>query len=172
MKRGFTLIELLVVIAIIGLLSLIVEASVSKSRSYGHDAEVRTDKATIELAIAKAAEADPDDKYPGTAGTWYCLKTTAGTCFGGGASENAAMNAKLLPFMPGGVYPKPPTSKSGELRYDSYAYTPSSSSIISGYSGPFVLWWQENPIQTSDCNGYYAGQINPGVYYCYDRLIK
>lgn len=170
-KRAFTLIELLVVIGIIVLLTAVILTNVQKSRSYGRDAQVGTDKATIELAIARASANDANDKYPGNANTWYCLKTS-GSCFRSGASADATVNSKLLPYMPGGAYPIPPTSKSGELRYDSYVYTPSNSALISGYTGPFLLWWQEKPILTADCNGYYAGQVDTGVYYCYEKLVK
>jgi prepilin-type N-terminal cleavage/methylation domain-containing protein len=171
-KRGFTIIELVIVIAIIGVLSAIVVASAVRSRSFGRDAQVKSDTQILKLVLARAAQADPNQKYPGSASTWYCLKT-AGTCFRNGttgAAASSALNTTLSPFLPGGTYPTPPFSKSGEYRFDSYVYTPSAPSVISGYTGAFIVWWQEKPILSADCNGYYAGQLDTGVYYCYEKL--
>ncbi len=69
MKKGFTLLELLVVIAIIGVLSAIVLASLSTSRSTGRDSArkqslVQTRNA-LEIYFAR------NGGYPVTGGVWY-----------------------------------------------------------------------------------------------------
>ncbi len=174
MKRAFTIIEIIVVVAIIGILSVIVVSSTARSRSFGRDSQVKSDTQSLKLAFARAAQADPNQKYPGTPGTWYCLKTS-GTCFRGGATADTTLNTTMATFLPGGEYPVSPFSKEGELRHDSYVYTPSppaSPVIIPGYTGALILWWQEKPILGPDCNGFYAGQTpgDTGVYYCYEKL--
>ena len=51
-RRGFTLVELLIVIAIIGILSSVVIASTTASRSKAHDVRRIGDLKEIELALA------------------------------------------------------------------------------------------------------------------------
>lgn len=172
---GFTLMELLVVIAIIGVFMLIVTSSFASSRSSGRDSQVRADRQTIKLGLSRTAEFTNGGKFPGTANQWTCLKTTSGTCFRGTGTVDAALNTLVLANMPGRVYPLPPKSTSGEYRYDSYVYSPSyvsalSSSPLAGYTGPILIWWQEKAIASGLCNGWNAGALDTGVYYCYEKV--
>jgi prepilin-type N-terminal cleavage/methylation domain-containing protein len=169
-KQGFSLVELLVVIGVIALLIGVVLASSAQSRSLGRDAEVRTHVQTVKLALARAAQANSAGSYPGNANTWYCLKIT-GNCWKSPThSANASLNSALMPYMPGATYPKPPGTSSGEYRFDAYLYAPSYTGVISGYTGPILVWWQEKPI--TNCEGLYAGELDTDVYYCYEKLLK
>ena len=51
MKKGFTLVELLVVIAVIGILSLIIFASLGGAKAKARDSRRQTDILQIELAL-------------------------------------------------------------------------------------------------------------------------
>ncbi len=170
--RGFTIIELLVVIAIIGLLTTIVVPSVRSVRSSGRDAQVRSDKQLIILALVKAREDQPDYLYPGTAGVYSCLKSgAASTCWRGGAQGHVALYNAITPYLPGNIVPVPPGTQSGEYRHDAYVFNPGPVSPNAGIpSGAYLIWPQEKPISNSDCNGWNAGQIETGLYYCYERL--
>ena len=77
-QKGFSLIELLVVFGIIGILTVIVFASFSQSRASARDAQVKSDKQSIKLAIARYVQFAQGGKYPGTLNNWYCLKITPG----------------------------------------------------------------------------------------------
>lgn len=183
-KAGFTFTELMVILVIISFLMLIVMTSISKSRSSARDSQVRADKQTIKLALARAAQFNPGGggKYPGTPNTWYCLKTTGTNCYNTLATMNTAVNTILLPYFPGSVYPVPPGTKAGENRHDAYIYNPNwaKSSDPLGVGGPILVWPSEKVItsQSPECNGYVlfqsggSGGSNSGVdvYYCYERL--
>ncbi len=173
--KGFSLIELLIVIGVIGLLMGVVGASIIKSRATGRDAEVRSHVQNLKLAFARAAAADPSGAYPEPTPTWRCVKTS-GTCWRGVYSGDSTLVATLNSFMPS--IPTSPGAKTGEYRFDTYLYSPGpvtsisgfASTIMSGYTGPVLVWWQEKPI--TDCNGHYLGQLDTGIYYCAERLIQ
>lgn len=57
-RRGFTLVEILIVISIIGLLSLVVLASLSEARAKSRDNARVSDLKQIELALALYREAN------------------------------------------------------------------------------------------------------------------
>ncbi len=183
-NAGFTFTELMIILLIISFLMLIVMTSVTKSRSSGRDSQVRADKQTIKLALARAAQFVPNSggKYPGTAGTWYCLKTTGTNCFNTQGVMDPALNGLILTYFPGSVYPTPPGARVGENRYDAYIYTPNWSSDPLGVGGPVLVWPSEKLItaQSTECNGYVSfqsggsGGSNSGVdvYYCYERLQR
>lgn len=171
-RDGFTLIELMVVIAIIGVLSAVVITSVSQAKSKSRDAQVRSDLQLLKLAFVRYREsgASPTYSYPSTSGVWKCLKTS-GTCWSAPTySFDAAATSNISPYFPGGVVPKPPGTKSGEFRFDSYLY---ANPIVptSGYqSGAYIVWPQESPISNADCRGWNRGLLSDGIYYCYERL--
>lgn len=169
--QGFSLIELIVVIAVIGLLSGIVIASVSDARRSNRDAQVRTQVQTIKLALARAAAADPNGKYPGD-NSWQCLKAS-GTCWKAPYTynANAGLHASVVAYLPGGEWPVPPGTKLGEYRHDSYLYSARTTLPgVTGYAGPVLVWWQEKPILPADCKGDYKGELESGIYYCYETL--
>ena len=107
-NSGFTLIELLVVIAIIGVLSSVVLASLSSSRSKARDARRKEDMIHLRTAI-EAYFAD-HGSYPVSAGGYYVGygNTTCGTPQGtlSGASgyvpNLAPQYIAVLPVDPGG----------------------------------------------------------------------
>jgi prepilin-type N-terminal cleavage/methylation domain-containing protein len=81
---GFTLIELLVVIAIIALLSSIVLASLSSSKSKANDSQAVAGLKQIELALNLYA-LDHNGAYPATSG-WYAGTTVCNGGYGSGHS--------------------------------------------------------------------------------------
>lgn len=83
--RGFTLLELLMVIAIIGILSEIVLASLSQTRSKGADAAVISDLKTIQTQAAI---------YQSTDGTYGVgVTATAADCTAGVFSDSTLTKA-------------------------------------------------------------------------------
>lgn len=185
-NAGFTFTELMIILLIISFLMLIVMTSITKSRSSGRDSQVRADRQTIKLALARAAQFNPGGggKYPGTAGTWYCLKITGTNCYNTVGTMDPVVNAILLRYFPGSVYPTPPGAKAGENRYDAYIYNPNlpAGSDPLGVGGPMLVWPSEKLItaQSAECNGQVvfqsggSGGSNSGVdvYYCYERLQR
>jgi len=168
-------VELLIVLGIITLLIAVVGFNIIGARSSGRNAEVRAHVQTLKLALARAGQADPSGTYPGVT-TWRCLKPS-GFCWRGQYREGGVLNTFILTYTPS--LPTPPGTKSGEYRHDAYLYSVGGASvtlygvagnILSGYTGPILVWWQEKPI--TDCNGQYLGQLDTGVYYCAERLIQ
>lgn len=177
-KKGFTLIELLVVIAIIGLIVAVVSVAINGAQSRGRDSKVRSDKQLIVLALVRAREADPNYQYPGVGGasSAYCLKAS-GTCWNGAYSGNSTIATAISPYLTNGVIPKPPGTKSGEHRYDSYLYMPGPTSVntVNGPKvGAWLVWPQEKPIPDCNSGGDDGGTTDPGtgIYYCYEMLPK
>ncbi len=167
-KRGFTVTELLVAIAIIGILLGTIAVSASSVRSRGRDAQVRSDKQQIILALVRARDSSPNYLYPGSGSGWRCLKSS-GTCWNGSYGGDAAVITTLSPYFSNATVPQPPGTQSGQSRHDSYLYTPGPITVgTPAVTGAFLIWAQESPI--SDCNGFYAGQIETGIYYCYEKL--
>jgi len=167
---GFTLVELLVAIAIIGVLVSVITISASSVRSKGRDAQVRSEKQQIILALVRARESNPNYLYPGTGtGTgWRCLKSS-GNCWNNTYAGDATVITALSPYFSNGVVPQPPGTSVGQNRHDAYLYAPGPISVGSPVvTGSFVIWAQEKVI--TDCSGFYAGEIETGVYYCYEKL--
>ena len=162
-QLGFTLIELLVVIAIIGLLASVITVALNGSRAKARDAKVKADIHQIVQALQLARDANPSNIFPGTSGSWQCLKSS-GTCWYGSYPTDAGAVAALSPYM--ASVPKPP-EPSGTYMYDAYLYLPNYTGTIGGYGpGTFIIYALEQPFP-NDCRGYYAGQYNTGYYYCY-----
>ncbi len=167
-KSGFTLVELLVSIAIIGVLVSVIAIAAGSVRSKGRDAQVRSDKQQIILALVRARETSPSYLYPGTGTGWRCLKSS-GSCWNNAYSGDSGVITTLAPYFSNGAVPKPVGTQTGESRHDSYLYAPGPVTIgTPAVTGSFVVWAQEKPI--TDCNGYNAGQIETGIYYCYEKL--
>lgn len=178
LQKGFTLTELMVVFVIITLLLLVILTNIQTARARGRDSQVRSDKQRIVLALVKAREANQNYIYPGSSG-WHCLKS-AGSCFqssggGGGYSGDPAIVAAVASYLPGGNIPLTPAS-SGSYMYDSYLYNPNVTQtppdlMVSGITGPVLLWYQEKPIPVSECNGVLLQpNYDPGMYYCFEKL--
>lgn len=78
-KKGFTLIELLVVIAIIGILSVIILATVNNSRQNARDGQRLSDikqlENALEIYFTGAGYVYPDKIYPAT-----CTQTDQTSC--------------------------------------------------------------------------------------------
>ncbi len=75
MRKGFTLIELLVVIAIIGILSAVVLASLTTTRSKARDAARKNDLHSIQTAL---------EMYYSICGTYVVKLNCAGSAYGSG----------------------------------------------------------------------------------------
>jgi prepilin-type N-terminal cleavage/methylation domain-containing protein len=166
-KKGFTLIELLVVVAIIGLLSSIVLSSVNSARKKARDARTLQDLKQITLALNMARDASPTGAWPGIS-NWQCLKAS-GTCWKGGYSGNATIANALAPYMP--EIPKTQASNSSIFSYDSYLYLPYW--VGAGGSSPpgaYIIYALEGGAFPSKCNGYYAGLLDTGYWYCYSWI--
>lgn len=172
------------VFTIISLLTLVIIANLQTARARARDSQVRSDKQRIILALVKAREAAIDYIYPGVSG-WQCLKSS-GSCFqgsggSGGYNGNATIANALAPYLPGSVIPSTPASP-GDYMYDSYLYNPnvqvpdffvSGTPCAIGITCPMLLWYQEKPIQQSECNGVVlAPTYDPGTYYCLEKLPK
>lgn len=167
-RSGFTLTELLISVAIIGVLVSVIAVAAGSVRSKGRDAQVRSDKQQIILSLVRAREASPSYLYPGTGTSWRCLKPN-GTCWNGAYNGDSVVTTALSPYFPNGTVPKPPGTQTGESRHDSYAYTPGPITVgTPAVTGAFIIWAQEKPI--TDCNGFNVGQIETGIYYCYEKL--
>ena len=168
--KGYSIMELLIVIAIIGVLIGIVLPNITQVKSKSRDAQVRSDVQLLKLALVKAREVNTNNTYPSTSG-WACIKNS-GTCWNGADSASPTVVSSISPYLPGAIVPVPPGSKSGEFRYDSYVY---NSSVVptAGYAqGPYLIWPQESAIKTADCNGWNAGLLSDGLYYCYEALPR
>ncbi len=162
--RGFTLIELLVVIAIIGLLSSVVLASLNTARGKAKDAATLSDIKQITLALHFARDSSSNDRFPGTAGAWQCMKSS-GTCWRGGYGSNPALTSALAPYMPN--IPKT-QAPSGTYMHDAYMYLPYyTANIGASPPGTYIIYALQEDMGASGCNGYYAGAYDAGWYYCY-----
>lgn len=170
-SKGFSVAELLVVMTIITLLLGIVIASVTTIRARSRDAQTRTEKQTIILALVRAREASPTKTYPGLASTWQCIKSS-GTCWQGGRSGNTTITNALQPFMPGGVFPLPPSRSTSERRHGGYLLNPTPSTVGAS-TGSFLVWAQEKAMTAADCNGEIVTFVDePGMFYCYELLPR
>jgi prepilin-type N-terminal cleavage/methylation domain-containing protein len=82
-KKGFTLVEILVVIAIIGLLSMVVFASVSQVRANARDKERLANLKQMQAAIEIYGNVNGRYPAPGcgrSAGSWTGHGSTFGSC--------------------------------------------------------------------------------------------
>jgi prepilin-type N-terminal cleavage/methylation domain-containing protein len=164
---GFTLLEIMVAVSIMTLLITVVSASISGARSRARNAQVKSEKQNIILALVRAREASPTYTYPGVTG-WQCLKPS-GTCWKGAWTGNSTITNALTPYMPGGVIPIPPWTDTNQHRTGGYLYSPYIVNFV-GVTGPVLVWSQENQINTADCNG--ATFTSIGAYYCAELLPR
>lgn len=175
-NRAFTINELIVVVAIIGLISAVVVASISSVRSKARDAQVRSDKQLLILALVRAREADPNYLYPGSGnpvGTYRCLKPVFSlTCWRNTLNSGSAIYTTIQPYLPNGIVPTPPGTRSGQYRHDAYVFTANAIPTAGYPQGAYLIWWQEKPIPNNECNGWNAGQLDTGIYYCYEQLPR
>ncbi len=165
-QKGFTLIELLVVVAIIGLLASIVFSSLNSARKKARDARTLEDVRQITLALNMARDASPTNSWPGIA-NWQCLKSS-GTCWRGSYSGNSTIGNALAPYMP--TIPKTQNSSSANYAYDSYLYLPYWVGPTGGPAGAYLIYALEGGAFANKCNGYYAGQMDTGYWYCYSWI--
>lgn len=168
-NRGFTLVEIMVAVSILSVLLVIVYASISAVRARARNAQVKTDKQNLILALVRAREASPTFSYPGQPG-WQCLKTS-GTCWKGQLGGGSTVPAAITPYLPGGVIPIPPGVNVSQYRTGGYIYNPTPSTQ-GQLTGSFIVWSQERPILPEECNSGYIPQLEPGIYYCYEALPR
>ena len=169
-SRGFTLIELLVVLSVISSLLLITIASVNTVRARSRDAQVKTDKQILILALVRAKDANSNNQYPVAVGSGACLKAS-GTCWANNMYTGSQTIADTLaPYVPGAVIPRPPGTAPSQHRHDAYVlYRPTGSFAGFPAGSTFLIWAQEKNITASECNGQ-VSQHNPGIWYCYEKL--
>ena len=167
-KRGFTLLEIMVAVSIMTVLLVIVTASVSAVRARTRNAQVKTDKQNLILALVRAREASPTYTYPGIQG-WQCLKAS-GSCWKGTYSGNSTISNALTPYLPGGTFPIPPGNNANQFRTGGYAYNPVPTTQ-GGVTASFIVWAQEKQILPEECNGS-VQQLETGIYYCYEALPR
>lgn len=168
-NEGFTLLELMLVVSVIVILMSIITASIYSVRSRARDAQARSEKNNLVLALVKAREASPTFSYPGTPGVFQCIKAS-GTCWQGVNSGNTTVSSAVTPYLPGGVIPIP-YGRTNEYRGGGYSFNPGPYTS-NGYTGAFLVWSQEKPINNADCPGYNAGKYADGIYYCYELLPR
>jgi len=170
-QKGFTLTELLTVMLIITLLSVAVVASVQTARSRSRDAQVKSDKQRIVLALVKAREKDTNYAYPPTS-VWVCLKATGSTCYKGVYSGDTFIFDKIKVFFSGQSVPSTP-AQSDAYFYDSYLYNSNVTPPLGTVAGAYLWWYQEKPILQSECNGVLGTRVEePNVHYCYELLPR
>ncbi|KKR42966.1 MAG: hypothetical protein UU10_C0005G0018 [Parcubacteria group bacterium GW2011_GWF1_40_6] len=162
-QKGFTLIELLVVVAIIGLLSSIVLTSVNSARKKARDARTLEDVRQITLALNMVRDASPTYSWPGVSG-WQCLKAS-GSCWRNSYAGNSTIGNALLPFMP--EIPKTQNPNAGYYAYDSYLYNRAFPGAAGSPAGAYIIYALEGGDFSTKCNGFYAGQLETGYWYCY-----
>jgi len=165
-QKGFTLIELLIVVAIIGVLSSVILSSVSSARKKARDARTLEDVRQITLALNMARDASPTGSWPGLT-TWQCLKAS-GRCWRDIYSGNSTIYNAISPYMP--QIPKTQNPNSTNYAYDSYLYTAYSAGTGGSPAGAYIIYALEGGPFANKCNGYYAGQMDTGYWYCYSWI--
>lgn len=164
-QKGFTLIELLIVVAIIGVLSSIVLSSINSARKKARDARTLEDVRQITIALNMARDASPTGSWPGLT-SWQCVKAS-GSCWRNHYTGNSTLGNALSPYL--SEFPKTQNPNTGHYAYDSYLYTAYSAGTGGSPAGAYIIYALEGPF-SSKCNGYYAGQIDTGYWYCYSWL--
>lgn len=166
-KNGFTLIELIVVIAIVGILSMVVIASLKTMRDKSNNA-IRNDNVKQLSNALNLYLTTNNDKYPSSGGAWKCvgLKEGATSCFAGAFFGLDSINTELSTVM--SSLPKDPTT--GSMYSDYYVYnslTPTPFTTLASYTtaggigfgsspaGAHIAWFVLNLGQTAPCGPGY-----------------
>lgn len=176
-KKGFTLLELMIVVAIIGLLSLIVLASVNQARAKARDAH--RIKSVLEIQRAIELYYSTNGSYPAinTARSGSTLATDVCTTGERGDANWCALMTALSPYYPGGFKDSSGDSQTTyRLYYDSdtsdgnstyglmaMLESPSSASLADGDGG---VYCSNDPAVTCGRKGFLGYELGQQPALC------